>query len=549
MAKRYRPVERDQQFLLPEDMRAWLPADHPVWLLIEIVADHLDTAVLHRQRRLGGAGRAGYDPEMLFTLLVWAWARGVRSSRRIERLCQEDVSFRVICAGDGPDHVTVHRFRAGLSEVVEELFAQVLRVCARLGMGRLDTIALDGTKIAANASTSANRTADGLRKLAAQIVAEHAATDTAEDTLFGDRRGDEVPPDPPGSAGPGQAPRSRAERIAAALADLQAEEQAARAEQQARRAKAAADPRVNPDAEGPTPTGRVSEDAAVAAAELALARAIVDQQAKIDAYPARAAAARATRRSGVLKPPLPVEQHHRVRRAHTRLNKARARHAARQQQHNNQQRKPVRNLTDPDSRLMPVRGGGWIQGYNCQAVPTADNLILATDVSNNPADVIAFQPMMRAAQHNADIIQKARPEPPPPTTSTSNNTGIELLLADAGYYSEDNLTAAGPDRLIALGKARDLTRAARQQPTHGPPPAEATPTQAMDHRLRTPQGTTAYHQRGHIAETPFGHAKHNWSFRQFSGRGLTNARTEWAFHALVHNLFKAITNRLAALPS
>src|SRR5258706_11292086 len=102
MAKGYRPVARDQQFLLPPDMREWLPADHPVWLVISAVADHLDTSAFNAARRLGGAGAAGFDPDMLVMLLTWAYANRVTSSRRIEALCRTDVAFRVICGGGGP---------------------------------------------------------------------------------------------------------------------------------------------------------------------------------------------------------------------------------------------------------------------------------------------------------------------------------------------------------------------------------------------------------------------------------------------------------------
>src|SRR5258706_2642417 len=218
MAKGYRPVARDQQFLLPPDMREWLPADHPVWLVISAVTDHLDTSAFHAARRLGGAGAAGFDPDMLVMLLTWAYANRVTSSRRIEALCRTDVAFRVICGGDVPDHVTVARFRAGFGDAVCALFAQVLVLCAELGMGRLGVVALDGTKVAASASKAANRTGEGLRKLAAEAVAAHAAADAAEDEARGPAvRRDAVsaPLDrPPFSA----AAADRAARIAAARA-------------------------------------------------------------------------------------------------------------------------------------------------------------------------------------------------------------------------------------------------------------------------------------------------------------------------------------------
>ena len=107
MAKGYRPVDRDQPFLLPPDIREWLPADHPVHLVIAAVEDHLGTSAFHAARRTGGAGAAGYDPDMLAAVLVWAYAHKITSSREIERFCRTDVAFRVICGGNLPDHVTL----------------------------------------------------------------------------------------------------------------------------------------------------------------------------------------------------------------------------------------------------------------------------------------------------------------------------------------------------------------------------------------------------------------------------------------------------------
>ncbi|ELB92270.1 transposase [Rhodococcus percolatus] len=110
MAKGYRPVLRDQVFLLPPDMREWLPADHLVWFLLETI-EVLDTSEFDRRRRRGGVGAAGYDPRMLLGLLIYAYCKGIRSSRQIERLCSTDVAFRVLCAQDVPDHCTIARFR------------------------------------------------------------------------------------------------------------------------------------------------------------------------------------------------------------------------------------------------------------------------------------------------------------------------------------------------------------------------------------------------------------------------------------------------------
>ena len=152
-------------------MREWLPAGHLAWFVIDAVAVlDLPRLAARVTPRGSAAGRAAYDPAMLLGLLVYGYATGVRSSRRIERACGEDVAFRVICAQDVPDHATVARFRRehfADAAVMDDLFGQVLVLAAAAGLGKLGLIALDGTKIAANASKDANRTEKRLRELAA----------------------------------------------------------------------------------------------------------------------------------------------------------------------------------------------------------------------------------------------------------------------------------------------------------------------------------------------------------------------------------------------
>src|ERR1700749_5101926 len=265
-------------------MREWLPASHPVWLVIEAVA-RLHTSGFHARRRTGGAGAAGYDPDMMVTLLIWAYANGVTSSRRIERLCQQDVAFRVICAGYVPDHVTVPRFRQQFAETAAPLFAQVLVLCARLGMGEVGTVALDGTKIAGSASAGASRTEEGLRKLAAEMAARHAAADAEEDALFGKGR--------PGGDDPG-APHTRAGRVAAALASLEAERAAREAAE-----RAAAEQSLQAARAGTPAGGRPPAAARVEAARLRLERETAAARAAVQAWEARrAAGSRRGRRPG-----------------------------------------------------------------------------------------------------------------------------------------------------------------------------------------------------------------------------------------------------------
>jgi transposase len=528
MAKGYRPVDRDQGFLLPPDMREWLGGDHPVFLVIRVVEEHLDTSAFHARRRTGGAGTAGYDPDMLVTVLVWAYAHGVRSSREIERRCRTDVAFRVICAGNLPDHSTVARFRAEFPGAVAGFFAQVLGLCARLGMGRLGVVALDGMKIAASASKAANRTEEGLRKLAEQAVAAHAAADAAEDELFGvGRRGDEVPPE-------AWRPGSRDERIRAALAGLEAERKAAQQAEEAR-AEAYRVRRRAGDRAGCPPASVAVE---MATGNLAQVRA--RQQAQVDDWHARNAASLAATGHPLRGcPPVPADRHCRVKQAEAKLAATRARVAAAQRKAAEREaaRKgpgPVRNITDPDSRLMPVRGGGFIQGYNTQNMTSSDKLIIATELTDEQADFGWFEPMLARARDAAALIAAHHPD------GSSPDDGIDLVLADAGYCSEPNLTCPGPDRLIATGKGRDLEKAARD-PGSGEPGWGGPVIQAMRERLKTDEGIAAYRQRGHIAETPHGHIKHNMGLRQLSMRGKAKASAEWTFAAAVHNLAKALT--------
>ena len=137
VANSYRPVLRDQAFLLPPDMREWLPPDHLVWFLLDTL-DAVDTSAFDRCRRLGGVGAPGYDPRMLLGLLVYAYCRGVRSSRQVERRCATDVAFRVLCAQDVPDHSTIARFRADCQDAFAALFTQVLLVAAEAVMALIE---------------------------------------------------------------------------------------------------------------------------------------------------------------------------------------------------------------------------------------------------------------------------------------------------------------------------------------------------------------------------------------------------------------------------
>ena len=214
---------------MPPSVRDWLPAGHLAWCVLDAV-EQLDLGAFYRAYRADGHGRPAFDPAMMVALVLYAYCVGERSSRRIERRCREDVAFRVVAGNLAPDHATLARFIARHEEALSGLFSQVLRLCARAGLGRAGTLALDSTKVHANASS--RQTLD-FGRIAREILAEGIATDQAEDERFGDARGDELPSEL-------SDPKTRRERLRAAKRELEAEweaERQAREQMLARRAE------------------------------------------------------------------------------------------------------------------------------------------------------------------------------------------------------------------------------------------------------------------------------------------------------------------------
>jgi transposase len=232
MAQNFLSCDREQDFLLAPSVREWLPAGHLAWFVLEVV-ERLDLDVFYGHYRADGSGRAAHEPGMMVALVVYAYCVGERSSRRIERRCVEDVAFRVIAANRAPDHSTIARFRQRFAESLAELFVQVLALCARAGMVRVGTVAVDGTKMAADAGLGANRSYAAIRAEVQRILDEAEATDAAEDEHFGEARGDELPEE---LADPG----SRRARLDRAQRELEAEHAQREAEHEQRLAERAA---------------------------------------------------------------------------------------------------------------------------------------------------------------------------------------------------------------------------------------------------------------------------------------------------------------------
>jgi transposase len=519
MARSYRPVVRDQEFLLPSNMADWLAGDHLVWFVLDVV-EQLDTSALHRCRRTGGVGRAGYDPDMLLALMIYAYATGQRSSRRIEQLCVDHVAYRVLCAQDPPDHTTIARFRAAHDEMFTDVFAQVLRLCAQAGMVRVGVISIDGTKIAANASTSANRSqqwvAEQARHVAEAAVSEAAAVDAAEDAA--EQAAGDPAPGAPVELG------TRAGRVAAIK---KAMEEIARQD-----------------------AGHAEDDAADRAVQERYLRRIEAGEVVSSRPPAgvdqvRLYQARITREQQRLAPLLNVRgtayAHQRaairrnIKKAQTGLHRAQQDQAAgvadrrgaaarirtRSQARRGSAGGPLVNLTDPQARLMiEGSGSGSVQGYNSQIACSDDHLVIGVHVSQDANDLHCWTPALAAATTQINALGKT----------------IGLVLADNGYFTEANLTSPGPDRLIAPGRGRDVHHDAKHHPVQGPPPPELSPADAMRHKLRHPDHAKRYKRRSATVEPVIGHIKDRIGLRRFARRGLTAVTAELHLAAAALNI-------------
>jgi len=336
MAQRFVACDREQSFLMPPDVRAWLPEQHLAWFVIDAVAE-MNLDAFYAAYRIDGRSRPPYDPAMMVALLLYAYARGIRSSRVIERACEEDVAFRVLAAQQRPDHATLARFLERHQEAIAGLFGEVLTLCARSGLAKVGVIAVDGTKVQANASRDANV---DYEQLAREIVEEAKAVDAAEDELHGDARGDELPPEfstaqgrrgwlreakqrleAERAANPQPVPRSRPQRVKEAKRRLEEE--------------------------------RVTEVRANRAYEAYRARGRMKDGRRFGRPP------------DPYQPPATPEGHI--------------------------------NLTDPDSRV--VKGlRGFLQGYNAQAVTNEHQVVLAAEIETVGADFGHLEPMLDATQ-------------------------------------------------------------------------------------------------------------------------------------------------------
>jgi transposase len=336
MPQNFIACDRDQELLLPPSLRSWLPEGHLAWFVLAAVAE-MDLAAFYGAYRRDGHGRAAHDPAMMVGLLLYGYAKGQRSSRVIERECVEDIAYRVIAANQRPDHTTIARFRQRHEDALAGLFGEVLGLCAEAGLVKVGVIAIDGTKVHANASQHSNR---DYEQIAREILEQAAEIDRLEDEQFGDARGDELPPELQTEQGRRGWLRDAKRR----LEEKRAEE-------------ARPIPRSRPE--------RLKESKRRLEEELWTE---CQANAAYEAYRARGVMRDGRRFGGPPKPYQPPE---------TPAGKM--------------------NVTDPDSRNVKTPRG-YMQGYNAQAVCNEQQIVVAAEVNTDSPDFGHLEPMVTAAQ-------------------------------------------------------------------------------------------------------------------------------------------------------
>jgi transposase len=440
----FRPVDRDTGFLMPPSVDEWLPEKHLARFVVDVIAS-LDLRAMTRCYR--GSGEASYHPTVLLGILVYGYATGVFCSRKLERATYDSVAFRFIAANQNPDHDTIAAFRRRFLDEIKKLFVQVLMLAREMGVLTMGTVALDGTKVHANASRHSALSYEHAGKIEAQLQAEVAE-------LMARAEAADQADLPDGMSIPEELARreARLAEIARARATIEAR------------------------------------------AKERLAREQAEYNAKMAAREAKAAAT--GKKPGGRPPAPPVAESGPTDQV---------------------------NLTDEESRIMPVPGGGFEQCYNAQAAVAAGSLlVVANDVVQATNDKQQIEPMLGRLSALPEELGKTK-----------------TLLADTGYFSEANVAAcvaAEVEPLIAMGRQPHYPPLVERFAPVPPPPDNPTPVEAMAHRLKTPEGKKLYALRKQTPEPVFGIIKSALGFRQFLLRGLDNVRGEWNLVTMAYNM-------------
>jgi transposase len=504
--------DREQSFLLPPSLLEWVPEDHLVWTVLGAV-DELDLTGIYGAYRPDGHGRPAYEPRMMAALLLYSYSKGIQSSREIERRCREDVAFMVITARRAPDHSTIAEFRRRHERALAGLFTGVLGLCRKAGLVRVGLLAVDGMKVRANASQHANR---DYRRIAEELLEEAERVDREEDERFGkDRQGDELPEQL-------RTPEGRRVAFRQAKLELDSEQEEPPAE----------DPSSVDDEAGSgveLDVGRLMNGPEGRRGWIREARDQLDEHRAENPRPVPK-----SRRERLLEGKRRLEEEHQVvLDANAAYEAYRARGVMKDGRRFGRPPDPFVppevpdgsvNITDLDSRNLKCPRG-YKQGYNAQAVVTAEQIVVAAEINADSPDFGHLEPMIGAARgqlRKIGIFHKP-----------------DVVLADAGYWHNeqmDNLAAQGIPLLIPPDAGKRKT--AR-------PGWEGGRYTWMRYLLATENGHQLYRKRQVTVEPVFGQTVFNRKLTRFHRRGRAAVHSEWRLMTAGHNLLKLHTHRIA----
>jgi transposase len=513
MAQNFIESRREQGFLLPPDVREWLPADHLAWFVIDAVGE-MDLDAFYAVYRADGHGRAAYEPSVMVALILYAFATNVRSSRAIERHCRQDVAYRVITGNLVPDHATIARFICRHEQALADLFGEVLRLCDRAGLVKPGVVSIDGTRLDGNCSPDANCQ---FEQIAREVLAQAKATDEAEDELYGEDRGDELPEQL-------RTPEGRREFFRQARDHLRREDE---------RSELADDP----EAVVPEEVSLEFDPARIVARVQGREGWLREGKRQLERHRwehpdpiSRARADRLLLAAERLESDLEVERRANAAYEHYRAT-ARDKLGRRLSRGPNPYEPPEVpagrvNITDPDSKSLPV-SFGFAQGYNAQAAVNEKQIVLAAEITNTSTDFSQLDPMVTATLTELERIGV-----------TELPTAV---IADAGYWNEQHIDEVVANKHIPVLIPPDkMSRGTPRSTWSG------GRYDWMRQVLATDLGRLLYRKRKQTIEPIFGHTKHNSGVNHFSRRGRVKVRTEWRLLMMTQNLGKLYRHQLTA---
>ena len=541
--------------MLPPDVRDWLAPDHLAWFVIDAVKG-MDLRAFYAAYRADGHGAAAYEPSVMVTVILFAFATGVRSSRAIERHCREHVAFRVITGNLVPDHVTVARFVCRHQQALSGLFTDVLKLCHEAGLVKRGVVSIDGTRIAGNANPDVNF---HFEQIAREVLAEVRATDEAEDQELGEARGDELPEQLRTAEGRREFLRQARERL---LGDDAGAEGVSEAAETGGEAGEEAIGEREADALDEEPEDCASTEQSDGEVENEEPERGSTPEFEFDS--SHITDAGGGRRRWLSEAKRQLEQHRwdnpdpisrsRVERLLLALERLEAELAAecagneayeayRQQGRMRDGRRFGRppdphlppqipegkvNVTDPDSRPIPI-GFGFVQGYNAQTAVNEHQVVLAAEITNLSTDFSQLSPMVAAVLRE---LGRARIDP----------KLLDAVAADAGYWNEQQMDDVVNNRHIPVLVAPD--KGSRGTPKRWQNEPRANWMRTV---LKSDNGRERYAKRKQTVEPLYGDTKHNKGFIRFHRRGRIKVRTEFRLLMMAHNLTKAHRHQIATV--